>query len=104
MWKECSRYHFKDPNPEWYQEVEEAITPGLYNKFKTNRICRNMLLSTGERSIGEATTEDPWGVGMRLNDPEILNQRKWSGKKNIIGKILQNIRSRLREEGYIIES
>ena len=88
---------------EWYQEVEEAIEPGLYNKFKANRICRNMLLSTGERSIGEATTEDPWGVGMRLDHPEILNQRKWSGK-NIIGNILQNIRSRLREEGYTIES
>ena len=73
---------------EWQQEVEEAITPGLYNKFRDNKVCRNMLLSTGDRLIGEATTEDPWGVGMRLNDPEVLNQQKWTGKKNIESQII----------------
>ena len=88
---------------EWLKEVKEAITPGLYKKFKTNLECRNMLLSTGERVIGEATSEDPWEVGMRLNNPEVLDQTKWKGKSNLIGKILMNIRGQLREEGYSVE-
>ena len=62
-----------------------------------------MLLSTDERVIGEATSEDPWGVGMRLNNPEVLNQTKWKGKSNLIGQILMNIRDQLREEGYSVE-
>jgi hypothetical protein len=77
----------------WHGESMKAILPGLLSKFDQNEICRKALLNTGRRQLGEATKEDPWGVGMRLSDPKVLDVNLWKDKKNIMGKTLEKIRS-----------
>ena len=84
----------------WHQSAMNLLVPGILSKFEQNEECKAALLASGERALGEATTEDPWGVGMRLSDPNVLNINLWTEKRNIMGKVLERIRSILREREF----
>ena len=81
----------------WHEEVEEAIYPGLLKKFQNVTEAKEALLKTGNRALGEATKESPWGVGKTLADPDVLDQSKWSDD-NLIGRVLTKIRETLKRE------
>jgi predicted NAD-dependent protein-ADP-ribosyltransferase YbiA (DUF1768 family) len=72
--------------------------PVLLEKFKQNEGPRNILLNTGSRRLGEATTERYWGIGMKLSDPYVLNTSKWSNE-NIVGSMLERVRTELNRLG-----
>ena len=82
----------------WHKQSMTVLVPGLLQKFEQNKVCREALMNTGNRKLGEATKEDPWGIGMNLADPNVLNTSLWKDKPNIMGKVLEKIRETLREK------
>ena len=57
----------------------------------------DMLVSTGNRKIGEDNPHDYFfGIGFHLTDPGTHDVTTWKGK-NIMGSILEDIRMKLNE-------
>ena len=82
-----------DPRP-WRDVARAEILPGIRAKFTQNPELASLLLNTGTRDIGEATTDPYWGVAMSLSNTNILKKDMWSGK-NIMGKVLMTVRAEL---------
>jgi ribA/ribD-fused uncharacterized protein len=58
-----------------------------------------LLLATGEREIVEASPQDRiWGVGFKESEAE-RNRYRWG--ENLLGRVLMDVRGRLREEGKV---
>ena len=72
---------------------------GTYHKFTLSpesEQLRAMLLATGERELVEASPMDRvWGIGFSEKNAE-MNREKWG--RNLLGKALEEVRRRLREE------
>ena len=83
----------------WKNQVPDIMYPILLEKFKQNEGPRKILLETGSKRIGEATTERYWGIGRKLSDPQVLDVGKWSDD-NIVGKLLEKVRTELTRLGY----
>ena len=64
-------------------------------KYKTHEQAKIELMDTGDRTIGEATTDLHWGVGMTIMNADIMDVELWDGE-NSMGKILQDIRHDIR--------
>ena len=73
--------------------VKTVLVQGLRAKFHQNKHCRDFLKATGDKSIGEASDDTFWGIGMRLNDKDLWDEGKWSN--NLLGKSLMEIRGEL---------
>lgn len=81
---ECNRLHI--------------MTEVCYAKFTSTDALRNELLSTGNRTIVEASPYDTiWGIGMKENDEGVDDPENWNGL-NLLGIALMNVRTRLKEE------
>ena len=81
----------------WLQEVEALITPGITAKFAQNEYLKSLLLNTGKRKIGEANPYDTFfGLGIHLHDPAAWDHKNWKKGKNVMGLILEKIRSSLQ--------
>ncbi len=78
----------------WYAVARQQIYPGILAKFQQNELLANYLINTGEKVIGESTTDKYWGVGMSLTNPNVLDKNHWQGK-NIMGLVLQAVRAEL---------
>lgn len=64
-------------------------------KFLQNEYHRDVLASTGDRILVEASPYDRvWGVGLGENDPLILDEKNWKGD-NLLGKALMDVRDLL---------
>lgn len=72
---------------DWEEVKDEIMRQAVLMKFSQNADIREILLNTGEQELIENTTGDYyWGCGS-------------SGEgKNMLGKILMEIRRRLKEE------
>ena len=82
----------------WESKAEELLIPALEDKFKQCQISRNALLQTGTNQILEANPQDLfWGVGASLHSEQIWNIPSHKGR-NMLGKCLQLVRSRLRKD------
>lgn len=79
---------------EWRKDINTWLYPALEAKFSQNHIARSYLLETKDLSIGEASTDNFWGVGLNLSDDKIFQESYWSGK-NVLGKALMEIRKRI---------
>lgn len=75
------------------------VVEGNYLKFTESEDAENlrrMLLATGDRELVEASPWDRvWGVGFREKDAS-ANRHQWG--QNLLGKALEEVRGRLREE------
>ena len=81
----------------WEQAAEEKVLPGLLAKFQQNQVCKELLLSTNNNSIIEANSNDSFfGAGISLRSPDLWNTSVHPGK-NVMGKMLQQVRARLRD-------
>lgn len=66
-----------------------------YLKFSQNKELGEQLKATGDRILVEASPSDLiWGCGKSLNDPELFDSSKWTGK-NLLGKALMEVRGKL---------
>jgi ribA/ribD-fused uncharacterized protein len=82
-----------DPRP-WRDVARAEILPGIRAKFTQNPELASLLLNTGTRDIGEASTDPYWGVAMSLSNKDSLKKDMWSGK-NVMGKVLMTVRAEL---------
>lgn len=84
---------------EWEGRIrEDILTNATYAKFKQHAELRNKLLATGGAVLGLCDTRERQdGTGISLTDPTAANPMSWKGG-NLYGRVLMEIRSRLREE------
>jgi len=89
----------KDYNEERWQSLRiDIVTQGNIGKFSDprNMALKEYLLSTGNATLVEASPFDMiWGIGMNAYDAKRINKNQWPGQ-NLLGKILMDVRSRLR--------
>lgn len=84
----------------WDKYKYAIVLNGNYYKFKQNECLKNFLFSTGDKILAEASPYDTiWGIGMSINDQNILNPLMWKGK-NLLGFALMEVRARIGEEFY----
>lgn len=68
-----------------------------YAKYNQNLQLKELLLSTGDKTIVEASPYDNiWGIGIHWNDDNCLDESKWKGQ-NLLGKALMEVRKQLKE-------
>lgn len=82
----------------WDRYKKIIVIRGNELKFSQNKTLKNFLLNTGDKKLVEASPYDKvWGIGMRANDPDVLNEGKWKGE-NLLGKCLMSVRGILKKE------
>lgn len=75
----------------WDQHKEKIVANGNYLKFSQNEELKEYLCDTYPYTLVEANKYDKiWGIGMYMNDPNILDTSKWG--KNLLGKTLMKVR------------
>ena len=89
--------HIRNFNKEdWTSKAKQIAMEGVRAKFTQNTELKNYLISTGSKTIGEASLDKFWGTGKKLNQPDTLITEGWIGE-NSLGEILMEIRSELKK-------
>ena len=66
-------------------------------KFWQNDELRELLLSTGDAILAEASPRDTfWGIGYSANNTKALDPAQWRGR-NVLGNMLMDLREGIRE-------
>lgn len=87
----------------WHTKCVDIVTDILVSKFLANDVMFKILMDTGNKIIVEASPHDRiWGIGMAVNDQNILDESKWDGT-NFLGISLMNARAILKGECDAIE-
>lgn len=74
--------------PDWEQVKDDVMRQAVLCKFETHESIRRILFGTGNEDIVEAAPGDYyWGCG------------KDGSGRNMLGKILMEVRTHLREQG-----
>ncbi len=61
---------------EWETHSEDIGYTAVLNKFQQNQDLHKYLMDTGEKLLVEASVYDTlWGIGLRLDDPEIMAKK-----------------------------
>lgn len=77
----------------WKSLREKEMMTALRLKFSQNKELQNKLIATETCTLVEASPTDMiWGVGLSLDNPDILHPEKWRGL-NLLGKCLMTVRS-----------
>ena len=79
----------------WHNEAEKIAYDGCLAKFTQNGHLRQIIANSQNKTLAEASSDPFWGVGMTLDDPNILKSDVWTGR-NILGKVLQRVREMLK--------
>jgi ribA/ribD-fused uncharacterized protein len=80
----------------WDAHKESIVYKGNLARFNQSAECRELLLSTGNKTLVEASPFDRvWGVGLGKDDPRINSEANWRGQ-NLLGKILTRVRDELK--------
>lgn len=85
----------EDHVAEWDTEVEGITLAGLRKKFSQNEHLLTFLKNTRQLQLGEASCNARWGIGLNLNDPNVLDATKWDPEGNLLGRCLMKIRAEL---------
>lgn len=87
----------EDRPQEWYDGVEEILLQGLRAKFGQNPDLKSFLVDTDHLMLGEASRDERWGIGMTLDDQQVLDITKWNPTGNLLGRALMKIREELTQ-------
>lgn len=80
----------------WDNNRLSIVTRVNIEKFSQNSSLKRKLISTENRILVEAAPWDKvWGIGMGVDDPDILDEKKWKGL-NLLGLSLMLTRDYLR--------
>jgi len=81
----------------WDRLKYSIVLNGNYHKFAQNDDMRNILLSTGNKIIAEASPLDViWGTGYAKSHEHAASPEKWRGQ-NLLGFVLMEVRDELRK-------
>jgi ribA/ribD-fused uncharacterized protein len=76
----------------WNKNKYRIVVQGNLYKFEQNDKLKKELLATGSKTLVEGSPYDKiWGVGLKYDDPKILNSDNWQGE-NLLGKALMKVR------------
>jgi ribA/ribD-fused uncharacterized protein len=82
---------------EWDKKKDEVMRTGLKAKFMQHPELRTKLAETKDRPIGEANARDKyWAIGTSAETSKAKDPSKWPGK-NVLGKMLEALRTELKE-------
>jgi len=85
-------------NEAWESKKDQVMRDAIRAKFTQHPDLRTKLLDTGKRPIGFADAREIyWGIGTSMDTDKAKTASKWRGL-NKLGKILEELRSRLEEE------
>ena len=83
---------------QWKLESPRIAYKVVHAKFTQHSELANWLVSTGERTIVEASPDKLWGVGLKLSNPEILNPSAWGDSINCMGQALMKVRDEIKKK------
>ena len=86
----------------WKEQAEQLCTPGILAKFQSHQCLADMLQSTGNQQIVEATYDTMWGTGIPLHHKDCSNPRYWKGQ-GLLGTILMYVCRKLKESSKMVE-
>ena len=81
-------------HPVWVNRAEKVLSKANQAKYSQNKSARETLIATGQKTLGEASSNMFYGTGVNLLAKDPTDCSKWKGK-NIMGQILTEIRSSL---------
>ena len=80
----------------WTNVRYDVLKTGVYAKFSQNPELKQMLLSTGDAILAEASPYDAiFGIKLAAKDAVKTLQKDWPGS-NLLGKALMEVRSELK--------
>ena len=80
----------------WLKLRHSVVLSGNYLKFAQNRNMRDILLSTGDKILVEASPLDIiWGIGYSKNNAKAANPQNWRDS-NLLGFALMEVRDELK--------
>lgn len=92
----------KEDHPEeWADNRAEWAKEALRAKFTQNKTIADKLCATANLQLGEASQNAVWGIGLDLEDENVLNINQWSQNGNLLGRLLMDVRREImatREE------
>jgi len=95
--RECKKLgrRVRNFNTESWALASFAIMTNVnISKFAQNEDLGDILISTGNRTLVEASPYDKiWGIGMNMLDDDCLDELKWNGM-NLLGQALTFIRDK----------
>lgn len=74
--KSILSYLKKDHRQQWGDDLDNILALGLREKFKQNPALLNILRDTQHLVLGEASRDPIWGIGMSLDDQDVLDSSK----------------------------
>lgn len=87
----------EEPSQEiWEGQRKDVLFKGLVEKFSQNSDLKEYLLSSEDRTLGEASRNRVWGIGLTLADRYKLDSRHWNGD-NLLGTTLMEVRKFLSD-------
>lgn len=86
----------EDRADEWYAGIDNVLLEALRAKFEQNPHLRSFLRDTNDLLLGEASRDPRWGIGMTLENPEVLNSSLWYPEGNLLGRALMRVRAEIQ--------
>ena len=81
----------------WEEIARDVVYVANLAKFTQNKDAKQQLLATGDKVIVEASPYDCiWGVGLRCDDPKVLDFKNWRGT-NWLGEAIMKVRDELQK-------
>jgi ribA/ribD-fused uncharacterized protein len=82
----------------WSQVSYDIMIDVNFAKYSQNLILRDILISTEDKIIVEASpTDSLWGIGLHWSDDRCLDEKNWKGE-NLLGRALMEVRKKLFNE------
>lgn len=82
----------------WANVRYDVLKTGVYEKFSQNTKLAQMLLSTGDAILAEASPFDAiFGIKLAAKDAARIQQKDWPGT-NLLGKALMDVRSEIKDK------
>lgn len=79
----------------WKEKVKGIILDAARAKFSQNDDLAEFLVGTQPLRIGEASRDVLWGVGIALENREVLDSTRWPQDGNLLGRTLEQVREEL---------
>lgn len=80
----------------WMAVCQDIMVPALVSKFEQDPYALEVMLSTEDAIIVEASPFDNiWGIGLSADNPNAQIPGRWKGK-NYLGNVLMRARDELR--------
>lgn len=87
-----------DHYEEWKKDLHTLALEGLQAKFRQNPALGEYLRNTAPLTLGEASTNSRWGIGLTLEEKHVLDKSKWNKQGNLLGRLIMEIREQMLKE------